>query len=342
MKCHNCGEEINDDAKFCKYCGAQTIQNTEEKSNKFGNLKIIGIIIIAIIAIFLVLGFLSGSEVSGPGFSLDLPSGYYSEESTYFASGGHVTPYYEVFDENGTNCISISYITKVENSKEIRKDIKGYMSDSGFEKIKKIKIGDAKGYKGVYDNGEEKQNVAIVTLKGTDYCYYIEYDNKGNLSYIKDNINLFESDIPVTVTEPDKDIVYNGNGKELKTKYFTLNAPEGWSIENETDDLEGLKITTYDIISDKNSSRAAVIVTNLKDLGFSKDEVKSFYKETMKNENFTNIEKYNLGGAKGKSFYDKTKYDTSWGIINYKGKNVYSIVYSDEESLGVINTIQFK
>ena len=138
MKCHNCGEEINDDAKFCKYCGAQTIQNTEEKSNKFGNLKIIGIIIIAIIAIFLVLGFLSGSEVSGPGFSLDLPSGYYSEESTYFASGGHVTPYYEVFDENGTNCISISYITKVENSKEIRKDIKGYMSDSGFEKIKKI------------------------------------------------------------------------------------------------------------------------------------------------------------------------------------------------------------
>ena len=62
----------------------------------------------------------------------------------------------------------------------------------------------------------------------------------------------------------------------------------------------------------------------------------------MKNENFTNIEKYNLGGAKGKSFYDKTKYVTSWGIINYKGKNVYSIVYSDEESLGVINTIQFK
>ena len=103
-----------------------------------------------------------------------------------------------------------------------------------------------------------------------------------------------------------------------------------------------MEVTAYNIISDKNSSRALVGVLNAGDLGLSKDEVKSFYKEIMKNENYTNIEKYNLGGAKGKSFYDKTKDVTSWGIINYKGKNVYHIMYSDEESLGVINTIQFK
>ena len=103
-----------------------------------------------------------------------------------------------------------------------------------------------------------------------------------------------------------------------------------------------MEVTAYDIISDKNSSRALVDVLNAGDLGLSKDEVKSAYKEIMKNENYTNKEKYNLGGAKGKSYYDKSKNTPSWGIINYKDKKIYFIMYSDEESLGVINTIKFK
>ncbi len=70
MFCKNCGKEISDGAKFCKYCGNQiqhiVLQEKEKPKKKHLFLKISGIAVLAVVVLVLIDAFASDSFVLEP------------------------------------------------------------------------------------------------------------------------------------------------------------------------------------------------------------------------------------------------------------------------------------
>ena len=98
--------------------------------------------------------------------------------------------------------------------------------------------------------------------------------------------------------------------------------------------------TSYAIKSDKNSTRIKIVVTDLSSYNPQKNEIKGAINDLMDSVNSTDKHRYNIGDTKGYSFYSENteKYVI---VTNYKNK-IYMSSYTDEESLKVLNTIQFK
>lgn len=152
---------------------------------------------------------------------------------------------------------------------------------------------------------------------------------------MNDNINFTKDKIPVTVTKPDSDISLS-EGTDLKAKDFTLKTPSRWFINKKSIE-DG---TSYAIKSDKNSTRIKIVVTDLSSYNPQKNEIKGAINDLMDSVNSTDKHRYNIGDTKGYSFYSENteKYVI---VTNYKNK-IYMSSYTDEESLKVLNTIQFK
>ena len=346
--CPECGSEVKD-SKFCAKCGAtlvseesysyssedESFSNLSEKVSSSRILIICGIVGIVLIALFLLFGSNSSSEFTANGFTVDLPG--YSVDNYTAGFGGKVVPMYMFTDENGENVLNISYLPSEMGGDAAVKNLESYMADEGYDNIKSCKIADASGYKGVSKNYDSKgKKTAFISLKDSDYCYVIDYNNKGNLSLLNDNINFTKDKIPVTVTKPDSSISLS-DGQELNNKYFTLKAPDDWT-QKSSSTTNG---KDYSILSDKGSVRIKIAVTDLSAYDPTKEEIENSIQGVMTSLDSSNVKKYKLGSVTGKSFYSKQK-GGNYQIVASKDGKVYMMTYTDEESLKVLNTIKFK
>ena len=346
--CPECGAEVKD-SKFCSKCGANLVSDEEtfldlidketysesnEKESKPPILIIAGIIGIVLIALFLLFGANQSSQLTANGFTVDLPG--CSVENYTAGFWGKVVPMYIISNENGENVLNISYLPSKMGGDTAVKNLESYLNEEGYTNIESCEISGVSGYKGVSENYDsEGKKTAFLSLENSDYCYVIDYNNEGNLSLLNDNINFTKDKIPVTVTKPDSDISLS-EGTDLKAKDFTLKTPSGWFINKKSIE-DG---TSYAIKSDKNSTRIKIVVTDLSSYNPQKNEIKGAINDLMDSVNSTDKHRYNIGDTKGYSFYSENteKYVI---VTNYKNK-IYMSSYTDEESLKVLNTIQFK
>ena len=69
MFCSNCGKEIEDNAKFCKYCGKNFVSNSEnntENNNINANRLTLGDVVVGGIILFVIIFFIRGCNNSEP------------------------------------------------------------------------------------------------------------------------------------------------------------------------------------------------------------------------------------------------------------------------------------
>ena len=337
--CPECGSEVKD-SKFCAKCGASIVSEKEsfsdlaEEESSSRILIIGGIVGIVLIALFLLFGANSSSEFSANGFTVDLPG--YSVDNYTAGFGGKVVPMYMFTDENGYNVLNISYLPSEMGGDAAVKNLESYMDDEGYGDIKSCKVADASGYKGFSKNYDSQgKKTAFISLKDSDYCYVIDYNDEGNLSLLSDNINFTKDKIPVTVTKPDSSISVS-NGQEIKNRYFTLKEPDDWTQESSS--------TTngrdYSILSDKGSVRIKIAVTDLSAYDPTKEEIDNSIQGVLTSLGSSKVKKYKIGGVTGKSFYSNQN-GGNYQIVASKGGKVYMMTYTDEESLEVLNTIKF-
>ena len=338
--CPECGAEVKD-SKFCAKCGATLVSENEtfsdsiEKESKHPIFIIAGIIGIVLIALVLLFGVNQSSQFSANGFAVDLPG--CSVDNYTVGVGGKVVPMYMISDENGENLLNISYLPSEMGGDVAVKNLESYLNNEGYSNIKSCKISGVSGYKGVSENYDSKgKKTAFLSIKDSDYCYVIDYNNEGNLSLLNDNINFTKDKIPVSVTEPDSDISLS-DGSNLKTKDFSLKTPGDWTQESSSTNNG----RDYSILSEEGSVRIKIAVTDLSAYNPTQEEIDNSIQGAMTSLDSSKVKKYKIGSVTGKSFYSKQN-GGNYQIVANKGDKVYMMTYTDEESLEVLNTIKFR
>ena len=344
--CNKCGAKLFKNQKFCNKCGAEVKIHSESShdNNKASSiingrtaLLVIGIVLLIIIAAYSSNGFASEAKISGKGFSASFPKGYSMIEDKYMIVGANTVPLYIIYDDKGTNVLNISGIPKRFTNFNNASDIKSFMSVYEFKDIEKVKLGDAEGYKGSDTSPIWKgMNTAYVMLDGSRYSYKIDYLNEGNLSFLKNA--SFTDYVPIShMTEPDEGKRYRGiNSVELEGDTFTLTAPAGWnirecSIENNT---------RYDVVNERGTVKNTIIDFDFSENVYNESDVKEVFDYfIIEYWNASDVRSYTIGGIDGLCIVNSNH---DYGIIAVKGWHAYVIMYSDDESLGVANTIHFK
>lgn len=365
--CTKCGAELEEDSKFCDKCGAKVgalasddndskpinfskyskknDATKEEKESKLKNLtsgkKALGII--AVFAVILIACYFAGIfssevELNGEGFSATMPKGYSMIEDKYMVAGGNTVPLYRIYDNEGTSVLNITYIPSRFSDMHNSSDIRDYMKSENFSDIKKVKLGTANGYKGT-DNffAFKGHKIAYVTLDGSDYVYRIKYLNERNLSYLNDT-NFTDFNLEANVTEPDDSITYNETDTaELQTGSLTLTAPKDWTISQH----EQSGTNRYDVLTENGTSRMTILDVDIEmdTDSLSGSTLDIVYSGMVDSLNANDVKSYTIDGIEGRSINTD---DMGYLIIAIKGRHAYSIMYSDEESLAIANTIDFK
>ena len=116
----------------------------------------------------------------------------------------------------------------------------------------------------------------------------------------------------------------------------TLKAPDGWSIaECEIDNN-----TRYDVLNERGSIKNTIIDFDGKEYVYNESDLEEvFYYFITEYWNASDVRSYYIGGVEGISISNQNH---DYAIVAINGWRAYVILYSDEESLGVINTMRFK
>ncbi len=312
-----------------------------KESKGISKSKIIAIIII--FALIIMAAYISGAfsdevELKGNGFKATFPKGYSMVEDEFMVTSANVVPIYMIYDDNGTNVLNITGIPSRVQGFHNTSDIEKSMISSEFEEIEKVKLGNAEGYKGVETYVVWKGlKTAYVMVDGNKNPYKIDYINEGNLSFLK-NASFTEFVPKIHITEPDAGVIYRGmNSVELEGETFTLTAPEGWNMkktefENNT--------SRYDVFTERGLIKNRILDLDGQLLVHNQSDVEELFDYYVLGYwNASDVRPYTIAGKEG--FIIATQYD-DYVIIVVNGWHAYFIEYSNEESLGVANTIQFK
>ena len=346
--CRKCGAKLFENQKFCNKCGAE-VKFPDENSSKglisgLGGLLngrnfvlAIGLVVLILMAAYFSGAFQSETHISGKGFSATFPKGYSMIEDKYMIAGANTVPLYMIYDDKGTNVLNISSSPQRFTGFNKSSDIEEYMGFFGFEDIEKIKLGEAEGYKArdMYPAWKGR-NTAYVMLEGSKYAYRIEYLNEGNLSLLE-NASFSDYVALTHITELDEGRMYNGiNSVELEGDRFTLKAPDGWSIaECEIDNN-----TRYDVLNERGTIRLTIVDFDGEEFVYNESDVKEVFEYfIIEYWNASDVRSYTIGGIDGLCIVNSNH---DYGIVAVKGWHGYVIMYSDDESLGVANTIRFK
>lgn len=279
-------------------------------------------------------------EFEGTGFNFKGPNTYRMVEYNYKVASGFTVPEYRIYDENNTNVLNITYFLSNVGPKANKKDVYGFLIDNGYIGISECKLGNLEGFVATDGKGsKEGQKIIVLFFEENYYSYVIDYTDEEFLIFISETINFTKEYVPIRESKPNENMYFTSDSNMLSCELFNLAAPAQWELKKEFEIDQRIIYSVYNMPLDSiriniNSLRLDINTDLLE--SYQRDEL---YNTLLSQFGSTQNRQYNLpNSGAGRSYFVNGQHH----IIFLKGFYAHIIEYSDDESLAVLNTIDFK
>lgn len=279
-------------------------------------------------------------EFEGAGFKFKGPNTCRMIEYNYKVASGFTVPEYRIYDENDTNLLNITYFLSKVGPKANKIEVYSFLNANGYVNIRECRLGNLEGFAATDGNGsKEGQKIIVLFFEDSHYSYVIDYTDEKFLDWISETIAFTKEYVPIRESKPNEYIILASDGNMLSCGLFNLSAPAQWELKKEFDNGQRIIYSVYNMPLDS----IRINITSLR-LDINHDLLESYQRDELYNTLLSQFgstlnRPYNLpNSGTGRSYFVNGQHY----IILLKGFYAHIMEYSDDESLAVLNTIDFK
>lgn len=278
-------------------------------------------------------------EFEGAGFKFKGPNTHRMVEYNYKVASGFTVPEYRIYDENDTNVLNITYFLSNIGPKANKKDVYGFLIDNGYIGIQECRLGNLEGFAATDGNGsKDGQKIIVLFFEDNYYSYVIDYTDEEFLIFISETITFTKEHVPIKEYKPNEYMILSSDNI-LSCELFDLAAPEQWELKKEFENDQRIIYSVYNMPLDS----IRININSLR-LDINSDLLESSQRDELYNtllSQFGSIlnREYNFPmSGTGRTYFVNGQHH----IILLKGFYAHIMEYSDDNSLAVLNTIDFK